>query len=142
MMRLEYVKETLQQGGYTCILFYSEELVLASYEKGIAPLYSYVLHRKEILKPLVLGDKVIGRAAALLAVYAGVKQLHTGIISQGAIEVLRHHSVVYEYDRVVPYIENRNKDGQCPMELAVEHIVDSKEGFMILKNFIEKRNKS
>lgn len=141
MMKLEYVRETLQEGGYTCVLFYDGELVLASYEKGITPLYSYVLHRKEILNPLILGDKVIGRAAALLAAYAGVKQLYTGIISEGAIKVLQHHGVAYEYERIVPYIENRNKDGQCPMELTVEHIVDSQEGFIVLKNFIEKHKK-
>ena len=53
--------------------------------KGVAPLYELVTDpRPQQLKGGVLADKVVGKAAALLALYADLSAVYAGIMSKPA----------------------------------------------------------
>lgn len=77
-------------------------------------------------------DKVIGKAAAMLMVYGGVKKIHALIISEHALQILQAHNISISYDTLVPYIINRKKDGMCPMEQAVLSIQDIDQAYQLL----------
>ena len=77
---------------------------------------------------------MVGKAAALLYIYLGIKDLYGQVISEPAFGVLAEHGVTCTYGEKVPYIINRKKDGMCPMEQTVLNISDPREAVEALKN--------
>ena len=67
-----------------------------------------------------VADKVIGRAAAAVCVLGGARRVHATLMSEDAKAFLEVHGVAPTADEFVPRIQNREKTGHCPMELAVE----------------------
>jgi len=60
---------------------------------------------------------VIGRAAAMLALSAGIRSIHTFLVSQSALEVCQEKGFEkIAYEEVSPYVMNRTQDDLCPIE--------------------------
>ncbi|MEA2077359.1 MAG: DUF1893 domain-containing protein [Candidatus Marinimicrobia bacterium] len=95
-----------------------------------------------ILNGCSIADRVIGKAALMLAVYFGAKDVYTPLASKYAMDAALDLDLDLEAEEVVPYIINRTKDGMCPMEKAVLEISDPIEAFETLKITMEKPNKS
>ena len=53
---------------------------------------------------LAVRDKIIGRAAALLLVRLGIRRVHAVTLSELGAEVLRHFSVDFDYETLVPSV--------------------------------------
>lgn len=68
-----------------------------------------------------------------------MEYIYTQIISQGAIDILNSHNIKFDYEEIVPYISNRKKDGQCPMEASLSGTINPEEGFNIIDTFIKNR---
>ena len=91
--------------------------------RGVAPLLK--LHDMGLLKGAILADKVIGRAAAAIAVSGGVRKVWAALISDDAAELLAASGVEWAAKERVPRILNRDKSGMCPFEKAVEGLSDA-----------------
>ena len=82
-------------------------------------------------------DKVTGRASSLLLAYGGAKELHTGMLSLEAVEILKKYNIKYSAQKTVPYILNRSKTGSCPMETVARHLNDAQEAYPQIKQGFE-----
>ena len=102
--------------------------------RGIKPLVDYV--RNKDFERAYAGDKVIGKASALLFVYGGAKYVYTPLISKPAVEVFKKHHVKYRADKVVDNIKNRAGDNLCPMEKKVRGIDSPDEAYKLFDNII------
>jgi hypothetical protein len=78
-------------------------------------------------------DKVVGKATAFLYVKLGVKAVYARVISKPALEVLKTHNIVAEYDTLVDNIINRKGDGFCPFELAVLDTQNIDAAYQLIK---------
>ena len=58
----------------------------------------------------------MGNAAALLSVKASGKKVYSPLGSELAIKTLSDYSVAYHFTEIVPYIQNRERQGMCPLE--------------------------
>ena len=105
------------EGGFTCAVYYGEE-VYKSKERGVAPLLAW-LNGGRSFQGFFAVDKVVGKAAAFLYVLLGVKRVYAFVLSEGAEGVFRRFGIEYESDEKVPMIKNRLGNGYCPMEQAV-----------------------
>lgn len=137
MTRIELAKHELVQGNYSCVLVQDGEVVMTSYDKGVKPLMSFYGSR-ESYKSTVLADKVIGRAAAFLAVLCGITEVYAEIISEEAIKVLNDYQIPFTYGRVVPYITNRSGDGLCPMEELSKDVKTPTEMYEKIKGWLQR----
>ena len=91
-------------------------LVFTSTEDRLGAILEY-LEQVAVDSPrVIILDKVVGRAAALLAVKAGCQEIYSPLGSQLAAEVLKEHQVKYHFDEVVPYIRDASEKNMCPME--------------------------
>jgi hypothetical protein len=61
-------------------------------------------------------DKIMGNAAALLSVLAGVREVYSPLGSEFAIETLKKNNIRYHLDEVVSCILRDDGQGMCPME--------------------------
>lgn len=122
----------LKQNHLTIIAQLKDKQIYQSQLRGIAPVLNQLQENELFFKEAIIVDKVVGKAAAMLFIKAGVKHLYALTISKKAIAVLDKYHMNYTYDTVCEYIENRTHTKMCPMEQSVEHIDDIQEGYLIL----------
>lgn len=94
----------------------SNKGTLKSHARGIMPIYENIKNKKDYFEGASVADRVIGRAAAILLIYGGIKDLYTDLISDKAIEILEETGVSLTYGSKVDDILNKDKTGPCPME--------------------------
>lgn len=76
------------------------------------------------LRGASVADKIVGKAAALLMVRGGVKEVYAETLSESGDAVLSRYNVPHDCGTLTPAIQNREGTGPCPMEKAVENIND------------------
>ena len=113
---LERVKDALHKHHSTCVLLTADGRVLESSLSGVSPLTEWLRKDPELLRGASIADRVIGKAAALLMLYAGVKEVYADVISEHAAVCLGERCVPFHEGERVPYIVNRTHTGMCPME--------------------------
>lgn len=133
MSNVEKAKERLLNSSLTCVL-YKGEKYYTSGERGVSPMLSWLSDGTELIG-FSVADKVVGKAAAMLFVCAGVTEVFDVVMSRAAADFLDSRGVRYSYEKMTEKIINRKGDGVCPMELVVADIDDETLG----KAAIEKR---
>lgn len=123
--------EVLKSGDFTLAMV-SDENIITKKERGVKPLLELINDNNDY-SDYCAADKVIGRAAAFLYVILNVKTIHCGILSENAARVFSQYNISYSYDKIVPYIENRQKNGVCPMETATLNCEDPHEALECIK---------
>ena len=87
---------------------------------GVKPLLSLHDNRPDVMKGAWVVDKVVGRAAAAIALDGGAARVHGLLMSESAKAFLGEQGVPATADEMVPQILNRARDGLCPLEDAVK----------------------
>lgn len=116
MKDLEKAKSLLVEEDLTLAVVKDGEIIFKSKDKGIKPMFLLATELKEKAKGAALADRVIGKGAAILAGYIGIKEIYTDLISQGGIERLEYYKIPYSMENSCEYIKNRDKTGYCPIE--------------------------
>ena len=104
-----------------------------SYENGIKPVINKLNEDINFFKGLVVVDKVVGKASAMLLSLSGAKEVYALVLSKSGEDILRKYGVIYHYDELVECIMNRKGDDMCPMEKAIKDVNDLKDCYKILK---------
>lgn len=115
-------KEILENNRRTCVVCLKNE-TYESRERGVKPLLN-LLDSKIDLKGACAADKVVGAGAAFLYLLLGVREVYASVISEKAKSVLEQNGVSAVFDTLVPKIQNRAKNGFCPIETAVLNETD------------------
>ncbi|WP_291583841.1 DUF1893 domain-containing protein [Bacteroides sp.] len=108
----------LRTGRYSCVITNGDETRTFT-KRGLADLHELLLNNSPFLNGASIADKVIGKAAAALLIMGRIKRLYAIVISEPALSLLLENKIEVKFFKRVPYIENRDKSGWCPMELAV-----------------------
>ncbi|MCT4618422.1 MAG: DUF1893 domain-containing protein [Marinisporobacter sp.] len=137
MRDIHLAKEILEKEGLTLVIVKEGKVVFSSKDKGIKPIYTAIDTIKQKLNGASVADRVIGRAAAMLCIYANIKELHTKIISEGAVSVLEKSQVSFEYEEKSLYIKNRDKTGMCPVENLSKDVDDPVFLLEKIKRFLQ-----
>lgn len=116
MKDLEKAKEILIEEDLALVVVKNKEVIFKSKDKGIKPIYTLATEMKTEAYGASLADRVIGKGAALLCGYIGIKEVHTDLISEGGISTLEKYKIPYTMDKSCPYIKNRDKTDYCPIE--------------------------
>lgn len=118
--------------GHTCVIIANGHTYISDRD-GISPLVGF-LDSGESMAGGVAADRIVGRAAALLLLLAGVREVWGGVMSEGAAALLASGGIVFGYGALVPHIINRAGTGICPMEEAVAGIDDPALALSAIKN--------
>ena len=124
-MTFDELKEKFNESDYTCLIIKDGEEVFSSSENGILPIVQGVSK----MNGAFLADKVIGRAAALICVHGGVVAVHARLMTISAAEVLAGYGILFEADKMVEEILNRDKTGLCPFEILGKELKCPKQAF-------------
>ena len=98
---------------HTLEAFSGEALIFHSDGKWLYPLFeleNFLATTDYKPAHLVVKDKIVGRAAALLLIRLGVGYVIAGIMSRPGKEALEKYEVKYEYERLVDRIACRTEE--------------------------------
>ncbi|MCK4221770.1 MAG: DUF1893 domain-containing protein [Dehalococcoidia bacterium] len=97
-------------------VYEGNELLFASREDRLLPLLKYIEQFAPYHQQVLVFDKIIGNAAALLCVKAACRVIYSPLGSELAINTLDRYRIEYHFTRVVPYIQRIDGEAMCPME--------------------------
>ena len=100
----------------TLRVYEDDVLVFSSSEERLLALLEYIEVSASAHQSIVVLDKVMGNAAALLAIKARCWEAYSPLGSTLAIETLDKYAIKHYIEQVVPYIQQDNQEEMCPME--------------------------
>ena len=115
MTDLELARQALS--GHTLALCKNGD-VLCSDLRGVAPMIGLLREGRD-LTGYSAADRVVGRAAALLFLKAGIRELYADTLSEGAAALLTAHGLPFSCCVRTERILNHAQTDLCPMEQAV-----------------------
>lgn len=139
MTDIERAKAELEKENHSIAAVKGEE-VYTSKLNGIAPLLQFIAQGTD-LTGFSAADKIVGKAAALLMIKAGIKEVYGVTMSVYALPVFYAHGINFSYGQLVDGIVNRAGTGMCPMEKTVVDIDDPDLAFDALKKKVEELRK-
>ena len=110
--------------------------ILTDDAKGIAPMMKLISSGKDV-SGYSVADLIVGRAAAMLFIKAGITSVYGKVMSKGAEALLQSQGIPCRYDVLTERIINREGTDVCPMEKTVADITDPNEAYLALKARIE-----
>ncbi len=133
------LKDMILSGQYTCVAMNpkTNEIIYTSNENvGVKPIITPMRENRSFFKDLYIADTTIGKAAAALFALSGIKYAYAKVMSKSAIEIFKRYNILYEYDIIVDYIENRTKTGMCPLEECLKNENDISKAWDKIENKI------
>ena len=104
------------ESGNALQIYKGDRLLFASNKEMLAPLLEYIKTKASEHEDVVVFDKIMGNAAALLCVIARCKEVHSPLASEPAIKTLENHGISHHIGSIVPYIQKPTMTELCPME--------------------------
>ena len=68
------------------IVLVKDDIIYEDKAKGIRPMLNYILNNYD-LRGFSVADKVVGKGAAVLFIYANIKEVYAKVISKVALEL-------------------------------------------------------
>jgi len=139
MRDLEIAKQRMHEKSFSLVVAKDGKIVFETKLPGISGFLGVIeeFGRKD-LRGSSVADKVVGRAAAMLCVYCGIKAVYAAILSKGGKEVLEENGVTLEFENLVSNILNQRKTDACPFEKAVATTSDAEKAYEKLRLCMEK----
>ncbi len=101
--------------------------IITDDSRGIKPMMKLLAEGRD-LRGFSAADLIVGRAAAMLFVKAGIVRVHGCTMSEGGKAYLEEHGIPCTFDVLTEKIIDRTGKDICPMEKAVAGITDPDEG--------------
>ena len=134
----EAARKKILDGKAGCVIVKNGKIIHDENGRGIAPILDIYRQHPNKMKDAYLVDKVIGKAAAMVAICGKVKYVHAELICDSAVEILKKHNIEVTWTKRVKDILNRRRDGLCPMEKTVLNISDPTSGVTALEAAVAK----
>ena len=97
-------------------VYVGNKLVFSSQKDRLVALLEYIDGFAPLYQKVTVMDKILGNAAALLAVKAHCGEIYSPLGSQIAVQTLDRYGVSHHFERVVPFICQEDGKDMCPME--------------------------
>ncbi len=100
----------------TLRVYEGDQLIFFSSKDRLLPLLEYIDRFTPHHQQVVIFDKIMGNAAALLCAKANCQEVYSPLGSQLAIDTLDKYGIKYHLTKTIPYIQKPNRENMCPME--------------------------
>jgi hypothetical protein len=132
-------KKILHEQESTLAIAKRGRVIFISDDPGITPLVKAIENLDEELKGASLADKIVGKAGAMLCLFARVKNVWAETISESGIQVFHNAGLEVTFEFIVPKILNKKKNDLCPFERMTLHCRNPEGAYNKIKNFLDKK---
>ncbi|MFI3331427.1 MAG: DUF1893 domain-containing protein [Rikenellaceae bacterium] len=112
--------DLLDKGGYSLVCRSRGGEIRCFTSRGVDDIFHLLCSEPEFLKGATLADKIIGKGAAALMIKAGVSEVSTHVVSEGALKIFEKSEIKLNFEQTTPYVINRDKSGWCPLEARLK----------------------
>lgn len=119
----------------TLQVYKGKELIFASTKDRLLPLVEYIDRFAPYHRGVMIFDKILGRAAALLCIKANCREVYSPVGSQLAAQALDKYGIKHHLIEIVPYIQKPDREEMCPME-ALSISKESEEFYGLVRDMI------
>ena len=131
---LEFAKLKLIEEDLSLVIVKRGNVIFETKKQGISGFLQAIEKLDKNLVAASAADKIVGVAAAMLCVYAGVASVFALTISEGGLGVLEDNNIAYLFEKKVSNILNRSKTDVCPFEKLAMDSGSSDEAYVKLKS--------
>ncbi|MDI7247147.1 MAG: DUF1893 domain-containing protein [Bacillota bacterium] len=136
---IQLARSLLRNGDLGLVAVKDGKVVASSRERGVRPLLHAVLGAGKGLEGAVVGDRVVGRASAMLCIYCDAGAVYTPLASEGALLELRSARIPVVAEATTSAILNRDGTDRCPFEKMTDGLGSPAEVVAALRTFFESR---
>lgn len=133
---IELARKMISENSLGLVAIKEGKVIMEAEDRGIRPFVQAVIELGEKLRGAVIGDRVTGRASAMLCIYSGAVAVYTPLASDSAATELQLANIKLIADERTPRILNRQGTDMCPFEKMTEDLQSSNEVFWTLVDFL------
>lgn len=137
-MPLSKLIDTLHKEGCSLVLEDAQGNIRLFFKKGVRDLEDLLNNESGVLYGSTIADKVVGKAAAGIMAYGGIKEVYADVMSRKALPMLEADGISYSYGELVDQIVIPKGDNRCPLEKIVATVNTPEEVVKTLFNHFEK----
>ena len=130
---ISIARNRLIKSRLSFIIVKNGKIIAKSKSSGIKSLVDAITKYQENIVGAALADKVVGRAAILLAAKAKVSSVYAKLVSLSALELASSLQFALIYDNTTKKILNRRKNDICPFEKIVMNTDDPEKAYQDLR---------
>lgn len=104
-----------ENSRFNLIALIGDKVVFESNAKALVPLMNFI-SKNLTSKDLIVFDRIVGRAAALLFTLVMPKKIYTPIISKKGKEILEKYGIEFEAEKIVDMIMDFASEESCKWE--------------------------
>ena len=137
-MRAKNATDETAPRNHSLEVYDQHKLIFYSDKHWLYPLFDLedFLRRSSVqVGDLLIKDKIVGRAAALLMVRLGARQIYADMLSELGEMVLQKYNIIYDFRMLVKKIG-------CHTEELLKEVFDPEEGYRLIKNRIRSNSES
>lgn len=139
---LERAKMLIRTGKAECVLVKNGKITHIERGRGVSPLLRLYDRNPDAMRGGIIVDKVIGRAAAAIAISGGAAFVHGELMSEDAQRYLKEYNIASSHVLMVHRILNRKRDGLCPLEQSVSGISNPQQAMSAMRKQIARMMKN
>jgi len=134
MEDIDLARSLLEEEKWNLVIVKGGQVLYSSRERGVAPFFQAVQSMGESLHNAATADRIVGSAVAMLCLHARITSVYAGIVSQGALDMLKGQEVTISSKSTVPYISNYDGTDLCPFEKLARNSGNPAQLFSTLKS--------
>jgi len=129
MNDLEIAKTLLSKERLTLVIVKNGEMLFETKFHRISGFLKAIEQQGKNLRDASVADRVVGKAVALLCVYANVKDVYAKTVSVEGKNVLQKNGIAVEAKELVNTILDDRKKDICPFEKEAADVNDPQVAF-------------
>jgi len=136
---MDATRDILSKTDYSIVVVKEGNILTKKQGDGIRPILEAIDELRGDMQGSIVGDRILGKASALLCVYSKVNGVYSPQATKTAIAVLIRAGIPGQTEEIIPYIKNKNGDDVCPFEKMLKDIDLPEEAYTILKDKLMKK---
>ena len=133
MLDLDIAKRRLGEPGLTLCIVKDKHVLFETASHGISGFLRAIQELGERLNGASVADKIVGKAIALLCLYARIEDVYGSVMSVEAKKLFEENKVHAEWQELVGSILGDCKSATCPFEGLAAGITNPVEAYKKLK---------
>ena len=134
---LNIAEKLISESNYSIVVVKDGVILDKKRGTGIKPILETIDLLQDKMAGSIVGDRILGKASALLCVYSKVAGVYTPQATKTAIAVLIRAGIPGQTDTMVPFIKNKSGDDICPFEKMLKDVDSPEDAYKVLKNAVK-----
>ena len=126
-------REILTKNDWSIVVVKDGDVLIKKRGDGVRPILEVIEELKDEIQGSIVGDRILGKASALLCRFSKVKGVYSPQATKTAIAVLLVAGIPSQIEEMIPYIKNRGGSDVCPFEKMLSDIDSPEEAYELLK---------